>query len=170
MGASSLSKLYTGIAQRAVLVAFLALVFQFATAVAFTEGAVAQTMRRDTLTIKTAKGEAKIDIEVAETPEQQQRGLMFRRSLPENYGMLFPYDPPRVITMWMKNTYVSLDMVFIRADGRVHRIEYSATPHSEETISSNAACAAVLELPAGAAERYGIQPGDQVVYSLFKTN
>lgn len=124
-------------------------------------------MRRDTLTLKTTSGDKVLEIELAETPEQQMRGLMFRRSLPDNFGMLFPYAPPREITMWMKNTYVSLDMVFIKSDGRIHRIEYAATPHSEETISSGAVCAAVLELPAGAAQRYDLKAGDLVLHPLF---
>jgi uncharacterized protein len=158
-----------GIARRAVLLAFWAVLVGVLTACTLGE-ANAQTMRRDTLVLKTAQGDRQVDIEIAETPEQQMRGLMFRRSLPDNYGMLFPYDPPREITMWMKNTYVSLDMVFIKADGRIHRIEYGATPHSEETISSGAVCAAVLELPAGAAERYGLKAGDVVKHRLFKTD
>jgi uncharacterized protein len=168
MGVSALTT-FSRIARRAVLVCILAFGTSATLIAVDPNSAVAQSMRRDTLKLKTDRGEAVLDIEVAETPEQQMRGLMFRRALPENYGMLFPYNPPRNITMWMKNTYVSLDMVFIKPDGRVHRIEYGATPHSEDTIEAGAACAAVLELPAGAANRYGLKPGDLVIHTLFNS-
>ena len=88
-------------------------------------------MRHDTLTLVTAGGEKKIDIEVARTMDEQMKGLMFRTALADTAGMLFPYDPPRELTMWMKNTYIPLDMVFIRSDGVVHRIEARTTiPYS----------------------------------------
>ena len=80
-------------------------------------------MRKDTLILVTAAAEHSIEIEIAETPEEQSMGLMFRTSVPERTGMLFPYPRSQELTMWMRNTYVSLDMVFIRADGTVHRIE-----------------------------------------------
>jgi hypothetical protein len=83
--------------------------------------------------------------------------------------MLFPYGRPQEITMWMKNTYVSLDMVFIRADGIVHRIAARTEPLSERTISSQGPAAAVLELVAGSAERMGIKPGDKVLHATFGT-
>jgi uncharacterized membrane protein (UPF0127 family) len=126
-------------------------------------------MRRETLTLVTTKGERVIDIEVAETTEEKARGLMFRTSLPDDQGMLFPYSPPQEITMWMKNTYIPLDMVFIRADGVVHRIEVRTEPLSEKVIASNGNVAAVLELAGGAAERLGLAPGDKIVHGHFKT-
>lgn len=126
-------------------------------------------MRRETLTLVTAAGERQIDIEVAETSEEKAKGLMFRTSLPDTQGMLFPYTPPQEITMWMKNTYIPLDMVFIRADGIVHRIEARTEPFSEKTIASNGNVAAVLELAGGAAQRLGLKPGDKVVHGHFKT-
>lgn len=125
-------------------------------------------MRRDTLVLITASGERKIDIEVAETMEQKAMGLMFRTALADTAGMLFPYDPPQNITMWMKNTFIPLDMVFIRPDGIVHRIEARTTPHSERTIEAGAPCAAVLELAGGAAERLGLKAGDKVVHAHFQ--
>ena len=124
-------------------------------------------MRHDTLTLVTASGEKKIDIEVATSMEEQMRGLMFRTSLADTSGMLFPYAPPRELTMWMKSTYISLDMVFIRADGIVHRIEARTEPLSETVISSGGQMAAVLELAGGAAERLGLKPGDRIDYPLF---
>jgi uncharacterized protein len=126
-------------------------------------------MRRETLTLKTAAAEHVIDIEIAETMEEKSLGLMFRTNIPENTGMLFPYGAPQDITMWMKNTYVSLDMVFIRADGIVHRIAARTEPLSESVISSEGDVSAVLELGAGAAERLGLKAGDLVRHKIFKT-
>jgi len=125
-------------------------------------------MRRDSLLIETASGqEHSFNVEVAQTNEDKALGLMFRRSLPEGHGMLFPYGPQREITMWMKNTYISLDMVFIRADGRIHRIEERAEPLSQRIISSRGAVSAVLEIGGGEARRLGIKPGDEVRHAIF---
>ncbi len=123
--------------------------------------------RKDKLTIKTSTGDHVIAIEVAETNEQKSLGLMFRTSVPANTGMLFPYGDPQELTMWMRNTYASLDMVFIRRDGTVHRIEYSTEPLSERVISSKGAVTAVLELAAGEANRLGIKAGDRVEHETF---
>ena len=126
-------------------------------------------MRRETLVLVTATGEHKIDIEVAETLEEKSLGLMFRRSVPEGTGMLFPYGAPQEVTMWMRNTLIPLDMVFIREDGIVHRIEERTEPLSERTIASKGPVTAVLELAGGAAQRLGLRPGDQVLSRYFKT-
>jgi uncharacterized protein len=123
--------------------------------------------RRETLTLVTSAGEKKIDIEVAETMEEKSLGLMFRTSLPDSQGMLFPYAPEQEITMWMKNTFIPLDMVFIKADGVVHRIEVRTEPMSEKVISSQGQVTAVLELAGGAAERLGVKVGDRVVHGHF---
>lgn len=114
------------------------------------------------LIVTTKDGVHRIDIEVARTEQEKMRGLMFRTSLPQGSGMLFPYGEPQEITMWMKNTYVSLDMVFIRQNGTVHRVQRNTEPLSEDTISSNGKVTAVLELVAGEADRLGIAPGDKV--------
>ena len=126
-------------------------------------------MRNEKLMLITAAGDRPIAIEVAETPEEKALGLMFRTSLADNAGMLFPYLPAQEIGMWMRNTYISLDMVFIRADGVVHRIEAMTEPLSERVISSNGDVTAVLELVAGAAARLGLKPGDRVVHPHFKS-
>jgi hypothetical protein len=131
-------------------------------------GAVAQTVfRKDKLTLKTASGEHVIAIEIAETNEQKSLGLMFRPSVPANTGMLFPYGNPQEITMWMRNTYASLDMIFIKSDGVVHRIEYGTEPLSERVISSKGLVSAVLEVAAGEAKRLGVRPGDRVEHATF---
>jgi uncharacterized membrane protein (UPF0127 family) len=92
---------------------------------------------------------------------------MFRTALADNAGMLFFYDAPQEITMWMRNTYIPLDMVFIRSDGRVHRIVASTEPLSDAIIASHGNVTACLELAGGAAERLGLNVGDRVEYRLF---
>ncbi len=121
----------------------------------------------ETLDLVTASGVHGISIEVADTPEKQALGLMFRTSLADNAGMLFPHAAPSELTMWMRNTYIPLDMVFIRADGTVHRIEAKTEPLSERIITSGGPVIAVLELAGGAAERMGLKPGDKVRHPLF---
>ncbi len=147
-----------------------ALLFLFVLPVIHRGADVAEArMRRDTLTLVTDSGRHRIEIEVAETEEQKAVGLMFRKSIADNAGMLFPYSPPREITMWMRNTLIPLDMVFIRADGIVHRIEARTTPLSEEIIHSKGDVSAVLELGGGVAAKLGLKPGDRVEYALFKS-
>jgi len=121
------------------------------------------------LELVTASGVHSIDVEIAATPEKQALGLMFRTSLPDSKGMLFQHDRPRELTMWMRNTYIPLDMVFIRADGTVHRIEAHTKPLSEEIISSGGVVSAVLEIAGGAAERMGLKAGDRVRHPYFGT-
>jgi uncharacterized membrane protein (UPF0127 family) len=99
---------------------------------------------------------------VADTPQRSEQGLMFVSDLPESEGMVFPLDPPRVERMWMKNTYIELDMLFIGANGRVTKIIERAHPLSLETLSSDAPVAAVLELKGGAAAKLGLKTGDAV--------
>jgi uncharacterized membrane protein (UPF0127 family) len=102
------------------------------------------------------------DVWVADTPERAEQGLMFVSDLPENKGMVFPLDPPRVENMWMKNTYIELDMLFVRADGRVTKIIERAHPLSLETLSSEEPVAAVLELRGGMVAKLGLKSGDVV--------
>jgi len=125
-------------------------------------------MRVDRLTVVAADGkEIPIDVEVAEDPKEKALGLMFRTELADNRGMLFPYDEPRELSMWMHNTYIPLDMVFIRPDGVIHRIEVRAEPMSDRVINSGGLVSAVLELAGGAAERLGIKEGDRIRSPLF---
>ncbi len=120
-----------------------------------------------TIVLKTATGDHSFNIEVMVTDQERALGLMFRRSLPENSGMLFIYDPPQEAMMWMKNTFIPLDMVFISPDSRVHRIESRAEPFSETLIPSEGEVAGVLELNAGEAEKIGLKQGDKVIYPGF---
>jgi uncharacterized membrane protein (UPF0127 family) len=127
----------------------------------------AYAMRRENLKLLTAHGTHVIDVEIADTPQEKAQGLMFRTHLDDNRGMLFAYDTPQEITMWMRNTYIPLDMVFIRADGTVHRIEALTEPLSEDIIASRGDVTACLELAGGAAERLGLKPGDRVEHRFF---
>jgi uncharacterized membrane protein (UPF0127 family) len=125
-------------------------------------------MQRENLKLLTTHGAHVIVVEIADTPQEKAQGLMFRTHLDDQSGMLFAYDTPHEITMWMRNTYIPLDMVFIRADGTVHRIETRTEPLSEEIISSHGDVTACLELAAGAAERLGLKPGDRIEHRFFE--
>lgn len=125
-------------------------------------------MRIDQLAIVAADGrKVPFDVEVAQDPKEKSLGLMFRTELADNQGMLFPYDEARELSMWMHNTYIPLDIVFIRSDGVIHRIEERAEPLSDRVISSGGPVSAVLELPGGLAQRLGIKPGDRIQHPLF---
>ncbi len=117
-----------------------------------------------TLVLKTDSGPHSFTIELATTPAERALGLMYRRTLPVDAGMLFLYDKPQPLTMWMRNTFIPLDMVFIGADGKVHRIESRTEPFSTQIISSEGNVQGVLELNAGAAASIGLKAGDEVVY------
>ncbi|MCH9808220.1 MAG: DUF192 domain-containing protein [Alphaproteobacteria bacterium] len=106
-------------------------------------------------------------IEVARTPHQKSMGLMYRRELKPMHGMLFPYDGEQPVSMWMKNTYIPLDMLFIKKNGEIHRIEDMTEPFSERIIQSGAPVTAVFEIAGGEAARLGIAPGDRVRHPHF---
>ena len=116
------------------------------------------------LVIIAESGEHKFEIEVARTPKEHQRGLMYRQSLLPKAGMLFEYGSPRNISMWMRNTYIPLDIIFIGADWRIARIAQRTVPLSLTTVASEGAVTAVLEVNAGTASRLGLGPGDRVIY------
>jgi len=119
------------------------------------------------LEIATRNGVQMFSVEIATTDEEKQTGLMYRKELADGKGMLFDFNPEQEISMWMKNTYVSLDMIFIRADGRILRIAENTEPLSTKIISSRGQARAVLEVVAGTAQKYGIRPGDRVSHPLF---
>ncbi len=127
------------------------------------DSTVLQSFATAPLEIVTAKGRHRFIVELAETYEQRAQGLMFRRALAPDAGMLFVYPEDRVISMWMKNTFIPLDMVFVSADGRVVALHERAVPHSLRSISSGPAARAVVELAGGAVARLGIRKGDRVV-------
>jgi len=113
----------------------------------------------------TSKGAAhKFNVEVARTDEEQDRGLMFRTSLPADGGMIFPFAKPRIGSFWMKNTLIPLDMLFIRADGSIDRIAENTIPESLEPVVSGGEVSAVLELAGGTAARLGIDETAKVTW------
>ena len=135
----------------------------------FLQAAPASAQKLERVEIVTRTGVHVFDVEMAVTPEDRSKGLMFRKELPAGQGMLFDFEGEGPIAMWMKNTFISLDMIFIRADGRIARIAENTTPHSETTIQSGAPVKAVLEVVAGTAKRLGIATGDRVAHRIFRT-
>jgi uncharacterized protein len=107
-------------------------------------------------------------VEVMVNDADRARGLMFRKEVPEGTGMLFDFERDTEISMWMENTYVSLDMLFIRSDGRIHRIAENTEPLSRRTVPSGGRVRAVLEVVAGTTRKLGIAPGDRVSHPMFK--
>ena len=119
---------------------------------------------RGQLDIVSGSGRHHFTIELALTPDQQTQGLMFRRELAPDAGMLFLYPSEQSIAMWMKNTLIPLDMIFIKADGTVLHVAERAVPRSLATIPSGGDAKAVLEVNGGIAAKLGIKPGDKVIY------
>jgi hypothetical protein len=119
------------------------------------------------LTIISATGPHRFNVELAETPAQMTQGLMFRTSLAPDAGMLFDYKQPTAATMWMRNTLIPLDMLFVDARGRIVNIHQRAVPQSLDVIAAAAPVRAVIELNGGTAARLGIEPGDRVVHPIF---
>jgi uncharacterized membrane protein (UPF0127 family) len=122
-----------------------------------------ETFPVSTLTIKSKDATHRFTVEVANSPRQQAQGLMFRRKMAADAGMVFIYSSAKPISMWMKNTLIPLDMVFINASGAVSRIVERTTPMSQTIISSGGPAKAVLELNGGAASRLKLKTGDRVV-------
>jgi uncharacterized membrane protein (UPF0127 family) len=119
------------------------------------------------LEIATKSGVHTFSVELAETDQEKATGLMFRKELADGKGMLFDFNIEQPISMWMKNTYIPLDMIFIRNDGRVSRIAENTEPMSLKVIPSGGPARAVLEVIAGTARKYGIAPGDRIAHPMF---
>jgi uncharacterized protein len=126
------------------------------------------TLPQSPLTIQTAKGPARFTVEMATTSPQQQTGLMFRKTLAPNAGMLFDFVTESPQSFWMKNTLIPLDMVFIKANGTIVRIAANTTPLSEDPVPSYEPVRAVLEIPGGRAAELGMQPGDRAIHPIFR--
>ena len=121
------------------------------------------------VTIATQSASTMFTAEIADTEELRARGLMFRHRLPEGRAMLFDFGTPRPASMWMKNTYMSLDMLFVREDGTIAALAENTTPKSLDTISVQEPVKGVIELPAGTIKALGIQKDDKVYHRIFKT-
>jgi uncharacterized membrane protein (UPF0127 family) len=147
---------------RGALVAYLTLALVVAVS------PLARAAEQQTLEIASKSGVHVFSVEAAVTDEERARGLMFRRSVPESYGMLFDFKRDQEVSMWMRNTYVSLDMIFIQGDGRIRRIAENTETESDRIIPSGGPVRAVLEVAAGTAKKFGIQPGDRVSSPLLR--
>ena len=117
------------------------------------------------LTVVSDGAAHRFTVEVAASPEEQNRGLMFRTSLAPDAGMLFPFPAPKTASFWMKNTVIPLDIIFVRGDGTIESIAAMTTPYSTDPVTSGAPVAAVLELAGGRAGALGIAPGDRVEWA-----
>ena len=117
------------------------------------------------LTITSGARKHRFTVEVARMAEEQATGLMNRSSLAPDRGMVFPFDPPRDASFWMKNTLIPLDMIFVRADGSIANIEANTVPLSLQPVYSDGPVAAVLEIAGGRSAQIGIKAGDRVKWS-----
>lgn len=127
----------------------------------------AVSFEKSSLVIDTAGGPRKFDVELALTPQQHQRGLMFRQKLGAEEGMLFDFGSVQPLSFWMANTLIPLDMLFIDADGTILRVHANAQPLSTRNIDSGSPARAVLEINGGAARLLGIKAGDKVRHAIF---
>ncbi|MBU3731017.1 MAG: DUF192 domain-containing protein [Beijerinckiaceae bacterium] len=121
----------------------------------------------EALTIQTSKGPVTFQVEVMRTDEERARGLMNRAYLPADRGMLFDFKAPQPAMMWMKNTLIPLDMLFIRSNGTIANIAENTEPHSLRTIPAAEPVLGVLEINGGLSAKLGIAPGDKVVHPVF---
>ena len=123
------------------------------------------------ITIYISSGQEKhaFEVERAITKAQQARGMMYREKMNKNSGMLFEFKEPKIASMWMKNTQLSLDIIFIKGDGKILKIEHRAKPYTLRSASSEAPVAAVLEIMGGRANELGISSGDFVIHNFFNT-
>jgi hypothetical protein len=126
-----------------------------------------ETFPKAELTIVGASGPHKFTVEVATSPGQMEQGLMFRQSLAPDAGMIFDYRAPSLAAMWMKNTLIPLDMLFVDQRGRIINIHERAVPGSLDPIAAAAPARAVIELNGGTAARLGLKPGDRVIFPMF---
>lgn len=126
-----------------------------------------QSLAVSDLVIETSSGVHNFEVEVARTSKERGRGLMFRHEMPASHGMLFLFPYPQPISMWMKNTYIPLDMLFILPDGTISQIIENTEPLSLKTHDSRGASSAVLELVAGTVKKLGICEGDLVRHKFF---
>lgn len=127
----------------------------------------APASKLETVEILTSRGRARFLVEIAATRAEQARGLMFRKSLAPDRGMLFTYKRPQPAAYWMKNTLIPLDIIYIQPDGRILSIVRNARPHDETPLPSGGLVLGVLELAGGRAAQLGILPGDRVLHRIF---
>lgn len=123
--------------------------------------------RPDRVDIRNDSAQIRFNIELAVTPQERSRGLMFRENLPNRSGMLFVFDPPQPVVFWMKNTLIPLDIIFLDRSGVVTRVHQGAIPEDLTPIEGGDSVFAVLEINAGLAARYSIKPGTEMRHEIF---
>jgi uncharacterized membrane protein (UPF0127 family) len=129
----------------------------------------AQSFEVSELTVLTKSGARhRFKVELATTPAARQQGLMYRREMAADAGMLFDFKRSQPVAFWMRNTYIPLDMTFIRADGTIANIAARTIPGSETPVPSDGVVRGVLEINGGLSERLGIGAGDRVLHAIFK--
>jgi len=155
-------KIVYGARRRSVLLALVTVAALCAPA-----AIAASRLRTEPLDVVTARGAFHFTVEIADNPKAREKGLMFRKSLAPDRGMLFDFKSPREVAFWMKNTLIPLDMVFIAPDGRIVSIAREAAPLSEVPIPSGGVVLGVLEVRGGRAAEIGAAPGDKVRSRIF---
>ena len=145
----------------------LAAALLIAASAAFAAAAPACAAGKATIEIVSSTGVHAFDVTLATNEKERERGLMFVKHLPEGEGMLFDFETDQPVSFWMHNTYIPLDMFFIRSDGTITHIAENATPMSDAPIPSNGPVRAVLEVIGGTADKLGIKPGDHVDGAFF---
>jgi uncharacterized protein len=136
-------------------------------AIAVTGAQTVPALDQAALIIESSDGRFEFQVELAKTPAERARGLMFRESLADDQGMLFDFGRPQPVAMWMRNTLIPLDILFIRSDGRIGRIARDAQPLSDRILESGEPVRAVLELRGGLTAERDIEPGDRIIHPLF---
>ena len=135
-------------------------------ALGFGEARAAEA-KLEAVEVVTSRGRARFQVEIAATQAEQARGLMFRKALAPDRGMLFTYKRPRPAAYWMKNTLIPLDIIYIQPDGLILSIVRNARPHDETPLPSGGLVLGVLEIAGGRAAQLGILPGDRVLHRIF---
>jgi uncharacterized membrane protein (UPF0127 family) len=130
---------------------------------------VLRATEQQVVEIATRTGVHVFSVELAATDADRARGLMYRQQLPEEHGMLFDFEREEPVAMWMHDTYIPLDMIFIRGDGRILRIAERTEPLSDRIIPSGGPVRAVLEVAGGTAKKLGIAPGDRIGHPIFSS-
>jgi len=152
----SASRLVGAIAAAAIVLHFSALPFVSATLAQSAEAV------REEVVVATDSGEHRFNVEIADDPRERSLGLMFRRQMADDEGMLFDFGAEEPASFWMRNTYIALDMLFIKADGTIESIGERTTPLSEKSVQSRGPVRYVLEINGGLSDTLGIEPGDKV--------
>ena len=165
MFARRLATVFTPAASRWMLRGAMA--FMIAASAGFIAVQPACAGGKATIEIVSASGVHAFTVEMATNDDERSRGLMFRKELPEGHGMLFDFFSDQPVSFWMHNTFIPLDMIFIRSDGRIIRVAENTTPKSDELVPSGGPVRGVLEVIAGTARKLGIKPGDQVTGPIF---